>query len=346
MIEIQIVPSDIRRRVRYVFFDRRRVVMGLVLLSIILAGLLGSMAAAPTVIRRVYKDNFLKSMRDEREVQRGRLQENVVQMTSLEKSLEEQRLRVEKLITVYGLERTLGVGGFSLPLRGTNAGFNDLHIEDAHRREAVLRNAMKRLQDQLDLLARYETANSDLVRHTPSILPLPADQFVLTSPFGMRISPFTRASDFHKGLDLSAPTGTSIYAAADGVVSFAGRVPLNQSVPWWRFGNVVVVNHSDRFITIYGHCDTVKVAAGQKIKQGEVIATVGSTGWSTNSHLHYEIRNDLETNGTFVPVDPRIYILNYQWSNEAALLMRLRTAKDYKDYDPLTSVFVGKRRAS
>jgi len=342
MIEIQIVPSDIRRRVRYVFFDRRRVVVGLVALCVILAGLLGSMAAAPTVIRRVYKDNYLKSMRDERDVQRGRLQENVVQMTSLEKSLEEQRLRVEKLITVYGLERTLGVGGFSLPLR-TGAGVNDLHIEDAHHREAVLRNAMKRLQDQLDLLARYETANSDLVRHTPSILPLPADQFVLTSPFGMRISPFTRAADFHKGLDLSAPAGTPIYATGDGVVSFAGRYPLRESVAWWRFGNVVVVNHSDRFITIYGHCDTVKVAAGQKIKQGEVIATVGSTGWSTNSHLHYEVRSDLEQPGTYVPIDPRIYILNYQWNNEAALLMKSRTSKDYKNFDPLPSAFLGRR---
>jgi murein DD-endopeptidase MepM/ murein hydrolase activator NlpD len=343
MIEIQIVPSDIRRRVRYVFFDRRRVVVGLVALSVVLAGLLGSMAAAPTVIRRVYKDNYLKSMRDERDIQRGRLQENVVQMTSLEKSLEEQRLRVEKLITVYGLERTLGVGGFSLPLRGIGAGLNDLHIEDAHHREAVLRNAMKRLQDQLDLLARYELANSDLVRHTPSILPLPADQFVLTSPFGMRISPFTRASDFHKGLDLSAPTGTPIYASGDGVVSFAGRYPLRDSVSWWRFGNVVVINHSDRFITIYGHCDTVKVAAGQKIKQGEVIATVGSTGWSTNSHLHYEVRSDLEQPGTYIPIDPRIYILNYQWNNEAALLMRSRTSKDYKNFDPLPSAFLGRR---
>src|SRR5437763_2993221 len=306
MIETRFVPSVNLLRVRYVFFDRRRVVIGLVALSAVLAGLLGSMAAAPTVIRRVYKDNFLKSMRDERDVQRGRLQENVVQMTSLEKSLEEQRLRVEKLITVYGLEHTLGVGGFSLPLRGIGAGVNDLHIEDAHHREAVLRNAMKRLQDQLDLLARYETANSDLVRHTPSILPLPADQFVLTSPFGMRISPFTRAADFHKGLDLSAPAGTPIYATGEGVASFAGRYPLRDSVAWWRFGNVVVVNHSDRFITIYGHCDTVKVHAGQQIKQGENIATVGSTGWSTNSHLHYELRSDFEHPAANVPNDPRI----------------------------------------
>ena len=344
MIEIQIVPSDIRRRVRYVFFDRRRVVVALVGLCIVLAGLLGSMAAAPTVIRRVYKDNFLKSMRDERDIQKGRLQENVVQMTSLERSLEEQRIRVEKLVTVYGLDRNLGVGGFSLPIHGANGDPSKLHIEDAHHREAALRNAMRRLQDQLDLLGRYEMANSDLVRHTPSILPVPSDQFVLTSPFGMRISPFTRTSDFHKGLDLSAPTGTPVYATADGVVSFAGRYPLRDSVAWWRFGNVVVVNHSDRFITIYGHCDTVKVRAGQTIKQGEVIATVGSTGWSTNSHLHYEVRSDLEQPGTYIPIDPRIYILNYQWNNEASLLMKSRTSKDYKDFDPLPSAFLGRRR--
>ncbi len=176
------------------------------------------------------------------------------------------------------------------------------------------------------------------------ILPVPSDRFVLTSPFGNRINPFTRVGDFHKGLDLSAPTGTPIYATADGVVSFAGRFPLRQSVNWWRFGNVVVVNHSDRFITIYGHCDTIKVRQGDQVKQGQTVATVGSTGWSTNSHLHYEVRTDLEQPGTYVPIDPRIYILNYQWNNEAILLMRSRTSKDYKDLDPLPPAFIGRKR--
>jgi murein DD-endopeptidase MepM/ murein hydrolase activator NlpD len=342
MIEIQIHPSDIRRRVRYLFFDRRRVLIGIIASTFILAIVVGSMAAAPTVIRRVYKTNFAFFVRQERDVQRERLRENVAQMTSLERSLEEHRVRVEKLITVYGLDRTLGQGGFSLPLHSRGAAEDQL--EDAHRREASLRAAMKRLELQLDLLAQYEAANTDMVRHTPSVLPLPSDQFVLTSPFGMRISPFTRASDFHKGLDLSAPTGTSVYSTADGVVSFAGRYPLSQSVSWWRFGNVVVINHSDRFITIYGHCDSVKVRAGQTVKQGEVIATVGSTGWSTNSHLHYEIRSDLEQPGAYKPVDPRIYILNYQWSNEAQLLMRARTVNEYKDFDPLPPAFIGRRR--
>ncbi len=345
MIEIQIVPSDIRRRVRYFFLDRRRVVIAVCILGFVLAALIGSMAAAPTVIRRVYKENYLSAMRHERDIQHARLRENVVQMSSLERSLEEERVRVEKLITVYGLDRSLGQGGLSIPVR-SKASLTGGDLDEAKSRDLSLRSAMRRLQEQLDLLMRYESENADIVRHTPSILPLPSDQFVLTSPFGTRISPFTRVADFHKGLDLSAPSGTPIYAAADGKVTFAGRCRLRDSVAWWRFGNVVVINHSERFITIYGHCETVKVRAGQQVQQGHVIATVGSTGWSTNSHLHYEVRSDLEQQGAFVPIDPRIYILNYQWSNEALLLMRARTTKDYKDFDPLPSAFVGRRRAS
>ena len=343
MIEIQVHPSDIRRKVRYIFLDGRRVVVGILALSFVLVALILSMAAAPTVIRRVYKTNYVHNMRQERDIQRERLRENVQQMSTLERMLEDHRLRVEKLITVYGLERTLGQGGFSVPLRAAGATV-DAQLEDARQREVSLRRSMQRLQQQLDLLAQYEAANTELVRHTPSILPVPADTFVLTSPFGLRISPFTRASDFHKGLDLSAPTGTQIYATADGVVSFAGRYPLKQSVAWWRFGNVVVINHSDRFITIYGHCDTINVKPGQQVKQGQVIAAVGSTGWSTNSHLHYEVRTDIEQPGTYVPIDPRIYILNYQWNNEATLLMKARTSKDYKNLDPLPQAFIGRRR--
>ena len=343
MIEIQIVPSDIRRSVRYVFLDSRRVLIAIAALSVVLACVIASMTTAPTVIRRVYKDNFLKNMHDERGIQRERLHENVQQMTSLERSVEEQRLRVEKLVTVYGLDRTLGAGGFSIPLHHSGVG-PEAELEDATQRENALEHAMLRLQQQLAVLAEYEHANAEIVRHTPSILPVPADQFVLTSPFGMRISPFTRSDDFHKGLDLAAPAGTSVYVTADGVVSFAGRYPLRESVAWWRFGNVVVVNHADRFVTIYGHLDTVKVQPGQKLKQGETIATVGSTGWSTSSHLHYEVRGDLEQPGSYIPIDPRIYILNYQWNNEASLLMRNRTSKDYKNFDPLPTAFIGKRK--
>ncbi len=159
------------------------------------------------------------------------------------------------------------------------------------------------------------------------------------------MSPFTRRPDFHKGMDFAAPKGTPIYAAADGVVTFAGRYPLSRSAAWWRFGNVVVINHAGRFLTIYGHCDEVQVRAGKKVRQGDQVATVGSTGWSTNAHLHYEIRADLPRDNQLKPIDPRIYILNHQWNNEEKELMRSRsTGSDYENFDPLPRTFVGRRR--
>jgi len=340
MIEIQIHPSDIRRKVRYFFFDRRQVLIGVALASLVLLIVISSMAAAPSVIRRVHKLNFLREMRQERAVQTERLHQHIDQMTSLERGLDEQRIRVEKLMTVYGLESTgLGQGGFSQAAPNGRAA--NLELDDARRRELLLRNSVDRLQKQLEMLSLFERSNTEMIRHIPSILPVPSDQFVLTSPFGARISPFTRSADFHKGLDLAAPAGTAVMATADAVVTFAGRYPMSRSVAWWRFGNVVVLNHAGRFITIYAHCDTIKVRSGQTVKQGQIIATVGSSGWSTNSHLHYEVRSDLQRPGKFDPIDPRIYILNYQWNNEQDLLIQSRKSRDYSDFDPLPSAFVG-----
>lgn len=342
MIEIQIHPSDIRRKVRYFFLDRKAVAFGTFALAVLLIVVIGSMAAAPSVIRRVYKTNHLYSMRVERARQQDALKKNVDDMARLERALDEQRVRVEKLMAIYGLDNgAMGQGG--LHHNGSRDG-RELELDDAQQRENHLKRSVALLQRQVELIAQYERANAEIVRHTPSILPLPATQFVLTSPFGARISPFTRAADFHKGLDLAAPTGTPIFAAGDGVVTFAGRFPISQSVAWWRFGNVVVINHADRFITIYAHCDTTRVRAGDRVRQGDVIATVGSTGWSTNSHLHYEVRTDIEKPGSYEPIDPRIYILNYQWNNEEKLLISRRASKEYRDLDPLPPAFIGRRR--
>jgi murein DD-endopeptidase MepM/ murein hydrolase activator NlpD len=345
MIEIQIHPADIRRKVRYLFLGERAVVTGLIVGALILMFLLLSMAAAPSVMRRTYRSAYLKSMQQEQAVQLARLRQHIAQMNALERSLDEQRVRIDKLTTVYGLQDVpFGKGGISLsPPSGTNSAMEELVL--ARQREHQLADAIRLLDGNLELLAAHEEANAELVRHTPAILPLPENHFVLTSPFGSRISPFTRSRDFHRGLDLAAPTGTPISATADGEVTFAGRYPMSRSVAWWRYGNVVVINHADRFVTIYAHCDEVKVRSGQKVRQGDLIATVGSTGWSTNSHLHYEVRTDLRSPGELRPIDPRIYILNYRWSDEEALLIRSRSsASDDQDFDPLPTAFTGRRR--
>ncbi len=157
---------------------------------------------------------------------------------------------------------------------------------------------------------------------------------MLTSPFGTRRSPFTKNLDSHPGIDLAATPGTPILAPADGLVVFAGRYPLRYSVSWWRYGNLVGLRNGDRFITLFGHCDEIKVRTGQKVRQGEVVATVGNTGWSTSPHLHYEVRKK-EEGDDFRPVDPRIYILDHRWRDEERLLVRARRAPDLRDFEPL-----------
>ena len=113
----------------------------------------------------------------------------------------------------------------------------------------------------------------------------------LSSRFGSRSS---IRSSAHTGLDIAAPTGKSISAAASGKVTFAG----------WKgsYGNLVVITHSNGVQTYYGHCSKLYVSAGQSVSQGQSIAAVGSTGNSTGPHLHFEIR----VNG--VAYNPQNYV--------------------------------------
>ncbi|MGB9877463.1 MAG: murein hydrolase activator EnvC family protein [bacterium] len=116
----------------------------------------------------------------------------------------------------------------------------------------------------------------------------------LTSRFGMRTHPIYHITKMHTGIDLSAPSGTPIKAAAGGEVVYAG---------WWGgYGNVVIIDHGGGISTLYAHCSAIYVRKGQKVSQGEVIAAVGSTGLSTGPHLHFEVRK----NGK--PVDPLGYL--------------------------------------
>ena len=101
-------------------------------------------------------------------------------------------------------------------------------------------------------------------------------------------------SGAHTGLDIAASKGTSIKSAASGVVAFAGTKG--------SYGKMVAINHGNGVLTYYGHCSSIKVSVGQSVKQGDVIAAVGSTGNSTGYHLHFEIR----VNG--VAYNPQNYV--------------------------------------
>ena len=118
----------------------------------------------------------------------------------------------------------------------------------------------------------------------PSAKPVPAAQARFTSEFGSRSDPFKGTRAMHSGIDLAGPVGTSIYATADGFVGRAGVVG--------GYGNLVELEHGKSIQTRYGHLSSILVRPGQRVKRGELIARMGSTGRSTGSHLHYEVRVD------------------------------------------------------
>jgi murein DD-endopeptidase MepM/ murein hydrolase activator NlpD len=113
----------------------------------------------------------------------------------------------------------------------------------------------------------------------------PVKMAAFTSGYGMRSDPFQGRAAMHAGIDLSGPIGTPIYATADGVVTTAG---YNSG----GYGNLIKIDHGKGIETRYGHLSSMSVREGARVRRGEMIGRMGSTGRSTGSHLHYEVRID------------------------------------------------------
>ncbi len=144
----------------------------------------------------------------------------------------------------------------------------------------------------------------------PSIKPV--GNITINSGFGVRSDPFRGGAAMHSGVDIPGPVGTPIYATADGVVDRAGWVG--------GYGNLIELGHGRGIQTRYGHLSSVMVAAGTRVKRGQLIGLMGSTGRSTGSHLHYEVRLD----GTAVNPVPFLrstdYLIAMQKRAEVAAL--------------------------
>lgn len=156
---------------------------------------------------------------------------------------------------------------------------------------------------KLDRQVRLELENDELLSHkansqnriwkySPTIKPTGGS---IVSGFGWRRNPLTGGVHFHKGIDIVSPVGTPIVAPSDGVVSLAGVKT--------GYGYCVRLDHKYGFQTLYGHCSKLLVEEGDTVERGDIIALIGSTGWSIGPHLHYEVR----ING--VHVDPKEYII-------------------------------------
>ncbi len=152
----------------------------------------------------------------------------------------------------------------------------------------------KSFDDLITLAMRKE----EMLRSIPAILPISNKDLTRTaSGYGLRIHPIYKIIKFHAGMDFTAPSGTDIYVTGDGTV--ATVISSKRGL-----GNHIIINHGFGYTSIYAHLDSFNVRAGQKVRRGDVIGFVGSTGMSVAPHLHYEIK----LNGT--NVDPVNYYFN------------------------------------
>jgi murein DD-endopeptidase MepM/ murein hydrolase activator NlpD len=143
---------------------------------------------------------------------------------------------------------------------------------------SVLSEVLGVLGSRLDSVRDSFERRQALAGATPSVWPVTG---WLTSSYGKRTDPFTREADFHPGLDISADYGQPVLATGDATVDSAGANGA--------YGNMVTLNHGFGIVTKYGHLSRIAVLGAQRVKRGDIIGYVGSTGRSTGSHLHYEI---------------------------------------------------------
>ena len=161
--------------------------------------------------------------------------------------------------------------------------------ELAYSIAATLDKMMNRIASQKKSYQEIEAMignKEKMLAATPAIQPVSnKDLSRIASGFGYRIDPVYKTVKMHAGLDFAAPQGTPIYATADGVVRLAGNTGNG-------YGNHVIINHGYGYETLYGHQYRIKAKVGQKVKRGELIGWVGSTGKSTGPHLHYEVHKN------------------------------------------------------
>jgi murein DD-endopeptidase MepM/ murein hydrolase activator NlpD len=184
-------------------------------------------------------------------------------------------------------QRRAGFGGINRykSLEGFN---NSEMITATTRRLDVIQKQMVIQSRSLDEITKLAEDKEKLLAAIPAIQPVSNEDLTrMASGFGWRSDPFTKARKMHWGMDFTAPKGVPIYATGDGIVT---RADNNAS----GFGKHIRIDHGYGYLTLYAHLSNYNVKKGQKVKRGDLIGFIGSTGRSEAPHLHYEVWKDEE----------------------------------------------------
>jgi len=179
-----------------------------------------------------------------------------------------------------------GVGGSDRYAKYRDLGASGDLMAAVQQKADVLKRHLALQSESLDAIAEAAKKKEERFASIPSIKPVRSDKLArnikLLSGFGMRIHPIHKVRKMHAGIDFTAPRGTAIQSTGDGTVVRVQKIRTG-------YGNNVTIDHGFGYKTLYAHMSRIDVKQGQKIKKGEKIGLVGSTGSSTAPHLHYEV---------------------------------------------------------
>jgi len=282
----------------------------------------GTVFATITVfVAFTYFDSPKEKMQ-KREIENLRLQYDLLdkRMEQVSTVLQEMQERDDNIYRVI-LEsepipdnvRKAGFGGVNRYQELMNYENSNLIIETTKQIDIITKQLYIQSKS-FDAIIKMAKNKEKLLAGIPAIQPISNKNLKhAPSGYGWRTDPIYKTPEFHAGIDFTANTGTEIYATGDGVVEIADAVMQG-------YGNHVVINHGFGYKTLYGHMSRIKVRVGQKVKRGELIGLVGSTGRSTGPHVHYEVIKNNEK------VNPINYFFNdlspaeYQQLTEQASL--------------------------
>jgi len=182
-------------------------------------------------------------------------------------------------------QRKAGFGGVNRykSLEGFN---NSEIITNATKRLDIIQKQMVIQSKSLDEIAKLAVEKEKFLEAIPAIQPVSNEDLTrMASGFGWRSDPFTKVRKMHRGMDFTAPRGTPIYASGNGIVK---RADNNSS----GYGKHIRIDHGHGYLTLYAHLSKYNVSKNQKVKRGDIIGFVGSTGRSEAPHLHYEVFKD------------------------------------------------------
>lgn len=301
------------KRIKLIFFSFRgsevrdfdvswqKIIVFSTMLAIILVILVGAFVGLFT---SYYKNSKLSALRETNKILKNQLGEMHLKIDSVSAQIgfiedydDDQRI-IAGLDEIPKDMRMMGRGGPYFDLTGETG----VLPRETRNKLTDIKIRVDQLERRIDLAKTSQsdiknifTKKTDKLLHLPTINPVRRGR--ITDKFGNRIDPFTEKPRQHTGIDIAAPTGTPVYAAACGYVESVHHSYL----PNRNYGKYIVIDHGFGKTTYYAHLSKIFVKPGQQVKRWDIIGAVGETGRATGPHLHYEVREDN------TPVNPLSY---------------------------------------